>query len=59
VKHRVIHTVHVTPILASKNPRIGWGVIGGFIAAAALLLAIALADGVIAPFFTTVIGGAR
>jgi len=61
VNHRLIQprAKHVTPILASSNPRIGWGVIGGFIAAATLLVLMAAANGVVAPFFTTVLVGAR
>ncbi len=45
MNHRLIQprARNITPILASSDPRIGWGVIGGFIGAAALLVLMFLA----------------
>ncbi|GHH57506.1 hypothetical protein [Lentzea cavernae] len=59
MKHHTIRP-HSVPILASTNPRIGWGVILGFAAAALLLALMAIASGTFAPFFTTaVLAGVR
>lgn len=43
MKHRLIHSAHVTPILASTNPRIGWAVIAGFVGAALIIVLMFLA----------------
>ena len=62
MNHRLIQprAKNVTPILASTNLRVGWSVIAGFVAAMLILLAVAIAAGVVDPFFTaTVLAGAR